>query len=194
MYDDRSADMMIGSCNTLDSESYYSNMYGECMALWEVDITAEATQGEIQIFYGKTALADADAGIWLDCSDADDQLDQWHVGRNYTCWFDPDEKGDYYYRYAWFDYDPGDGSINYFALGVTFLVFAGLIFGGVSVLLLFILCAAWSDQTEVSTPTNQGLSSPALLHYSSVFKEKPGPPHNDHPHSSTYEFHSNQVH
>ncbi|KAH3723355.1 hypothetical protein Pelo_17943 [Pelomyxa schiedti] len=139
------------------------------MALWQVDITLAIVQQDnstaFQIIYGKTALADSDAGIWLDCSDADDQLDQWHVGRNYTCWFNPDEIQGYpfidgdYSQYAWFEYEqPGNGgSINYFALGVTFLVFAGLTGGGVIALLSLIFCAMWSHHTEVATPINTSL-------------------------------------
>ncbi|KAH3722958.1 hypothetical protein Pelo_18338 [Pelomyxa schiedti] len=36
--------MIIGSCDTLASESYYSSSYGKCMALWQVDITLAIVQ------------------------------------------------------------------------------------------------------------------------------------------------------
>ncbi|KAH3766942.1 hypothetical protein Pelo_1163 [Pelomyxa schiedti] len=127
------------TCYTLESQVFY---YGEkCCAQWNVDITANVTHEDgttaLQVFNGKAALADADAGAWVDCEYAWRDLHDWPVGQNHTCWFNsdeikiyrtiPDVYGKGQINYAW--YHPGDlaSASSDFIIGVSFLVLGVLV-------------------------------------------------------------------
>ncbi|KAH3764900.1 hypothetical protein Pelo_3232 [Pelomyxa schiedti] len=142
----RSGNFEFANCSTSESNVFYSAdvKNPDCFAQWRVDITANVTHEDgttaIVIFYDKAALAEADAGSWVDCNHAWDELNDWPIGQNYTCWFNPDEiktyptipevaklhgmEADDYNNYAWFDYYPGelDASVDFWTLGLSLLV------------------------------------------------------------------------
>ncbi|KAH3731843.1 hypothetical protein Pelo_17321 [Pelomyxa schiedti] len=144
--------LVVANCYASESNVFYSRAENpDCFAQWRVDITANVKHEDgttaIEIFYGKAALAEADAGSWVDCEYARAELNYWPIGQNYTCWFNPDEivryptipevEEDDYNNYAWFHYYPGelDASVDFFTLGVSLLVL-----GSVSVITMCVLC------------------------------------------------------
>ncbi|KAH3742945.1 hypothetical protein Pelo_15648 [Pelomyxa schiedti] len=130
--------MEVANCYAWEKEvySYYDwdtdNTYWR--AQWRVDITgSNATSPEV--YYGKICLSDTDNGVWTSYSKADEEIEDWPIGHNYTCWFNPDKILTYpgtessdYENYAFFKYDPEDMDTGDLTAGVVLLVFAGITF------------------------------------------------------------------
>ncbi|KAH3722968.1 hypothetical protein Pelo_18327 [Pelomyxa schiedti] len=133
--------MEIANCYTWEKEvyGYYdgSTDTSYFRAQWRVDITestgSNATSPEV--YYGKICLSDTDYGVWTSYSKADDEIADWLIGQNYTCWFNPDKILTYpgtesadYENYAFFNYDSDDMDNSDLTAGIVLLVFAGIVF------------------------------------------------------------------
>ncbi|KAH3698725.1 hypothetical protein Pelo_19881 [Pelomyxa schiedti] len=82
--------------------------------------------------------------------DAYDLLDQWDVGQNYSCWFNPYKIIDYpgtlsedYEEYAFFKYDPDDMGGNDLTISIICFIVAGLAF--ISTVFGLVICYITRD-------------------------------------------------
>ncbi|KAH3764459.1 hypothetical protein Pelo_3684 [Pelomyxa schiedti] len=128
-------------------DSYYDSTaeMWQFRAQWEVDI-ADNTTG--LWYYSRVCLADTGESVWTTSENkAENQLDMWALGQNYTCWFNPDEVSVWpggtslsLEDYAFFWYDPDDMDTYDTFLGVLCLVVACMSFVAMIGCIIFV-CA-----------------------------------------------------